>query len=231
MIEFIFLDLDDTLLDFHASEAWAIRKALSSLHGCSVDEDVIRRYSEINEAQWKRLERGELTIPEVRLVRFEILFSELGWSYSPMEAQETYEAFLCDGHDTVDGAIGLLERLYGKYALYIASNGTSYMQKKRISDAGMTKYFADVFISEEMGAPKPSQAFFDACFARIPRFDPAKAIILGDSLTSDIKGGLGAKIKTCLFNPQKKAGRADIVPDFEIASLDAFCDVLEVLRH
>lgn len=227
MIDFVFLDLDDTLLDFRAGEACAIRRALSELRGAAVDEAVIRRYSEINDAQWKRLERGELTIPEVRLVRFEILFAELGWSCSPDDAQATYERYLCDGHDTVRGAEALLDALYGKYALYIASNGTSYMQKKRIADAGLSHYFKDVFISEEMGAPKPKRAFFDACFARIPHFDPARAIILGDSLTSDIAGGKGAGIRTCLYNPYRKPGRADIVPDFEIDRLDAFCDVLD----
>jgi len=230
MIEFVFLDLDDTILDFHRSEAEAIRRTLAEVSGEMPSDGVIQRYSEINDAQWKRLERGELTIPEVRLVRFEILFGELGWDVDPMTAHETYERFLCDGHDTVDGALPMLERLFGAYSLYIASNGTPYMQKKRIADAGIGHFFKEIFISGELGAVKPQRAFFDACAARIPQFDPARAIILGDSLTSDILGGKNAGMRTCWFNPHGKAARADIVPDFEIARPDAFFDVLARLR-
>lgn len=231
MIKFIFLDLDDTLLDFHRSEAEAIRKTLAAVSGEIPSDDVIQRYSEINDAQWKRLERGELTIPEVRLVRFEILFDELGWSVDPVTAHETYERFLCDGHHMMDGAFAMLERLYGLYPLYIASNGTPYMQKKRIADAGIAHFFKDIFISGELGAVKPQKAFFDACFARAPQLDPKEGIIFGDSLTSDIRGGQVAGMRTCWFNPSKKAGRDDIIPDFEIETHEAFFAVLDALSE
>ena len=170
MIECIFLDLDDTLLDFHRTEEVAIRQTLCELLGEEPSDEVVRRYSEINDAQWKRLERGELTIPEVRLTRFEILFHELGRGGAPYAAQSLYDGFLNEGHDLIEGAVAFLERLYPRYPLYLASNGSSQMQRRRISAAGIDRFFKDIFISAELEAVKPQRAFFDACFAKIPPY-------------------------------------------------------------
>ena len=218
------------MLDFHRTEEVAIRQTLCELLGEEPSDEVVRRYSEINDAQWKRLERGELTIPEVRLTRFEILFHELGRGGAPYAAQSLYDGFLNEGHDLIEGAVAFLERLYPRYPLYLASNGSSQMQRRRISAAGIDRFFKDIFISAELEAVKPQRAFFDACFAKIPQFDPQRSILLGDSLTSDIRGGNDAGMHTCWFNPHKKVGREDIVPEFEVATYDAFFDVLDALR-
>ena len=231
MIKFVFLDLDDTILDFHRSEANAIRRTLRALSGQEPSYATVKRYSEINDAQWKRLELGELTAEEVKLVRFALLFRELGWELSPTAARDTYEEFLSEGHDVFDGAMAFLERLSERYPLYLASNGAPMMQRRRIADAGIDCFFREIFISGELGAVKPQRAFFDACFARIPQFAPQEGIILGDSLTSDIQGGRDAGMHTCRFNPQRIPGCADIVPEFEIAHYDAFFEILDSLQH
>ena len=222
MIKTIFLDLDDTILDFHRAEAQAIRKTLATLLGEELTEEVVQLYSAINNAQWKRLEKGELTIEEVKLVRFALLFEQLGKGISPSMAKNIYEKNLSAGHFFIDGAPMLLQRLHKQYNLYLASNGDVNVQNSRIASSGISRFFKGIFISQLMGAPKPQPAFFDACFRSIEGFDPKSAIILGDSLTSDILGGINAGILTCWFNPHGKPCTGPVEPHYQISSLDEF---------
>ncbi len=226
MIRDILLDLDDTILDFHAAEAVAIRKTLSSL-GVEPTEEVVSLYSRINAGQWERLERGEATRDEVKEVRFAILFSELGASASPGEAKVLYEYNLSIGHYFIPGAEELLKTLSEKYTLYLASNGTLFTQRSRIESAGIARYFRKIFLSEMVGAVKPQRAFFDACFAKMPGAIPETTVILGDSLSSDIQGGIHAGIRTCWFNPHNKPLTKGLLPDAEIHALAEFPAVLE----
>jgi 2-haloacid dehalogenase len=129
----------------------------------------------------------------------------------------------------IDGAWAFLETLSSRYSLYIASNGDTYVQKRRIAESGIAHFFREIFISGELGAVKPKRAFFDACFEKIPNFDPLRAIILGDSLTSDVAGGKNAGITACWFNPQKKPLGDGTRPDFEVASYEEFYALLERL--
>lgn len=215
----VLLDLDDTLLDFHKAEHIAISKTFS-FFGIVPEEALIRRYSEINAAQWKRLERGEIGREQVLVGRFRILFDELGLDCSDWEAKRTYENFLSQGHYFIPGAEALLEALHGEYRLFICSNGTAVVQEGRLKSAGIGPYFEEIFISEEIGYNKPSAEFFTRCFEKIPDFCRERTVIIGDSLTSDILGGINAGIKTCWFNPQGRTGRADILPDYVISQLE-----------
>ena len=214
----VLLDIDDTLLDFHKAEAVALSRTLSEL-GIELKGETLARYSDINRQQWELLEEGKLSREQVLLRRFELLFRELGADCDAAWARDRYEGLLCIGHWFVPGAEALLRSLHGRYGLYIVSNGTGAVQSARIESAGIGPYFRDIFISEDLGADKPSAEFFRRCFARAPEIDPARCLILGDSLTSDIRGGINAGIRTCWFNPLGKPGRADIVPDFTIQAL------------
>lgn len=226
MIKHVLLDIDDTILDFKKAEAIAIRKTFQHI-GIPVDDALIKRYSEINQLQWERLERGELTREQVLVERFDILFEELGVNAPSEMAQATYEYLLGIGHYFIDGAEEMLKSLYGKYELYVVSNGTANVQDRRMRSADIVKYFKGIFISERVGFNKPSKEFFDAAFAEMDGFDPACAILVGDSLTSDILGGKNAGIKTCWYNPKGKPPRADIVPDYEIKNLSELPELLE----
>ena len=228
MIKYVFLDLDDTVLDFHMAEAVALRKTMTHF-GVTPTDARVARYSEINDAQWKKLETGELTRAEVKLRRFEIFFAELGVDCDAEAARQYYEAALGVGHYFMEGAEELLEALCGKYRLYIVSNGTTSVQNGRIASADIARYFDGIFLSEAIGYVKPQREFFDACFAKIPQFDSEQAIILGDSLTSDILGGIRAGIRTCWYNPKGARRRDDIVPDFEIGALAEFPTLLQGL--
>jgi len=214
----VLLDIDDTLLDFHKAEALALAKALREMQVDPAPE-TIARYSQINKQQWELLEEGLLTRKQVLLRRFEILFQELGLVRSAEKTRDLYERNLSIGHYFMPGAEKLLDDLCGSYALYIVSNGTGSVQAGRIASAGIGRYFEKIFISEEIGYEKPTAAFFERCFAQIPGFDRERALIVGDSLSSDIRGGINAGIMTCWYNPGNKAPRQDITPDFIIHDL------------
>ena len=228
MLKTIFFDLDDTLLDFSRAEAEALRRAFRRF---DIDPapDVLERYHVINREQWELLEEGVLTRARVLTRRFDLLFEELGVRRSSQEICDCYESLLAEGHWFVPGAPELLAELAPWYDLYLASNGAAAVQWSRLNSAGIGPYFKNIFISEELGADKPSPAFFAAAFAAVPDFDPASALMVGDSLTSDIRGGRNAGIRTCWFNPQGKPARPDIAPDHTIRALSELPDLLNTL--
>ena len=226
MIETIFFDLDDTILDFHKAEALALSGTLQQL-GITPTQERIALYSRINAAQWRRLEAGEITRPEVLTTRFRIFFREIGEERSCEETQAIYESRLSQGHYFIDGAIDVLEALFQRCSLYLVSNGNLRVQEGRLKSAAISHYFQDIFISEQLGADKPSRLFFDRCFAQIPNFNPVTALIVGDSLTSDIQGGINADIRTCWFNPNRKPVHPTIKPDYEIFQLRELISLIE----
>ena len=227
MIKTVFLDLDDTLLDFHRSEAVAISETLSGF-GIEPTEAVKKRYSEINRSVWEQLELGKMTREEILVRRFELLFEELGANVDGMEARRRYEWNLGSSYFYMDGAEALLDEISEKYDLYLMSNGTAAVQDRRIAASGIAKHFKGIFISERIGYNKPSREFFDRCFAKIPDFKKEESIIVGDSLSSDIQGGINASILTCHYNSrgEKKEG---IIPDYTIKSLEELPALLESL--
>lgn len=229
MIKFIFLDLDDTILDFHRSEAVALKKTLQSLNVDPGDE-VVARYSAINRAHWQALERKELTREQVLTGRFRQLFEEVGMNVSATVAQNLYEKNLSESHFFIDGAPRLLMTLSRNYQLYIASNGTTMVQTSRIASSGIGRYFKGIFLSQELGADKPQIEFFERATGQIDGYHPSQAIILGDSITSDMQGGINAGMHTCWFNPHKR-DRGNITPEFEITDLSQFDAVLQKLNE
>lgn len=225
MIRNILLDLDDTLLDFGVAEHAALMRTFEDF-GIPADEAVMRRYSQINSNCWRRLERGEISRSEVLIGRFRALFAEMALPGRAEEVNARYEEYLAREHAFVPGAPALLEALYGKYRLYIVSNGTAKIQYSRIAGADIGKYFDGIFISEEIGYDKPDRAFFSYCFSQIPDFSREESVIVGDSLTSDMLGGRNAGVRTVWFNPAKKRDEIGATPDFEIQAPRQLLDIL-----
>ena len=228
MIEFLFLDLDDTILDFHQAERVAVSKTFKEF-GIEPTEALLHRYHLINKECWEKLERKELTRAQVVSGRFAQPFQELGVVGDAEECAKLYAANLGIGHYFLPGAEEALKILSQKYRLFMASNGNLSVQRGRLQSANISHYFEDIFISQEMGADKPSIEYFDRCFARIKDFDREKTMIVGDSLTSDILGGNNAGIATCWVNPQHKPRRSDIRVDHEIESITQLSALLEGL--
>ena len=228
MIEFLFLDLDDTILDFHKAERIALSKTIREF-GVEPTEEVLSRYHVINKWHWEQLELGKMTRAEVLTGRFKMLFEELGLAVDPVKMQAGYEKNLSIGHYFLPGAEETVEYLSKRYKLYLASNGTAVVQKGRMTSANLYRFFQKSFVSEEIGHNKPSLAYFEAAFAQIPNFDKSKALMVGDSLSSDIKGGINAGIRTCWVNPSHAQARPDIQPDYEIEALHQLPKLLEEL--
>ena len=222
----LLFDLDDTILDFRTAERTSIRRTFEAF-SIPADEAVLRRYSEINVGCWQRLERGTMTREEVLVGRFELLFRELGIAASARAVQDHYEALLESGHYFVPGAPELLEELYPRYELYLISNGNLRTQEGRLKSAGISPFFKGIFISEVIGVNKPAKAIFDACFTAIPGFRREDALIVGDSLSSDILGGINAGVRTCWFNPDGMPLSGSVRPDYEIHALGELPALLE----
>ena len=229
MFEFLFLDLDDTILDFKKAERIAISKTIGD-YGLEPTEEVLHRYHLINKWHWEQMELGKLTRPEVLQNRFEALFAEFGKTVDKAACAKVYEKNLSIGHYFLPGAEETVELLSKRYRLFLTSNGTASVQKGRMTSANLYRFFEKVFVSQEIGHNKPSKAYFDGCIAQIPDYDPAKTMIVGDSLSSDIKGGINAGIATCWVNPTHAPGREDIKPDYEIEYLHQLPALLESLK-
>ena len=204
MIDTVLFDLDNTLLDFNKAEKMAVERTLREM-GVSPDERMLKRYSELNLAQWHLLEQGKITRVQVKVQRYVNLFREYH----------------------IEGDPELLKHLSEKYRLYMVTNGTLSVQKGRIKSAGMRPYFKDIFISEEIGYDKPGKAYFDYCFSRISNFHRENTVIIGDSLTSDIQGGKNAGIRTIWYNPHRNQNTSAVQPDYEVNELSAIEDLLE----
>ena len=227
MIEFLLLDLDDTILDFHKAERIALSKTIREF-GVEPTEEVLNRYHHINKWHWEQLELGVMTRDQVLVGRFDQLFRELGMEVDAAACMRQYEQNLSVGHYFLPGAEEAVKKLHEKYRLFLVSNGTATVQHSRLTSAGLYPWFETVFVSQEIGYNKPDKAFFDRCFARIPGFSPEKALMVGDSLTSDIRGGINAGVKTVWVNPKHK-DCGSIRPDYQIEALSQLEALLEEL--
>ena len=228
MYEILLIDLDDTILDFKGAEAVAIRKTLADA-GLEPTDAVCQRYSECNDIHWKMFERGEITRQQVLVGRFQMLFDEMGVAVDVPQVAKNYAENLSLGHEFLPGAEEALMSLSSKYRLFLASNGTDWVQHRRIDDSGIAKYFENIFISQEIGANKPARIFFERSFAKIPGFDPAKAMMIGDSLTSDIVGGQNVGVTTCWVNARGKTCHLEKAPDYEIQGIWQLEELLETI--
>lgn len=228
MFEILFIDLDDTILDFKMQEDAAITKTLRAA-GIDPTPEVCERYSQINKEHWKRMEKGEIDRNQVLYGRFEVLFAELGVNADAKATALAYMENLSEGHYFLPGAEEALEKLSKKYRLFIASNGTASVQRRRMDSADLYRFFEDIFVSQEIGAEKPNAEFFEGAFARIPGFDRSKAMIVGDRISSDIMGGNNAGIATCWVNAAGETHDPAVRVDYEIKSLAELPELLEKL--
>ena len=199
----LLFDADDTLLDFGKSEFEAVRDCLIA-RGLPSEDEIIERYSEINQRHWKMLERGEITRERLYVERFAAFCREMGFACDAQKFSVDYLAALSTKSYLLDGALDMCRELSKTHRMFIVTNGNATVQHGRFDPSPIARYFIRSFISEEMGSAKPAVEFFDKVFAAIPDFEPSKALIIGDSLTSDIQGGINAGIDTCWYNPKRK---------------------------
>ena len=214
----LLLDADDTLFDFAKCERAALQNTLLDA-GLPFTQAIYEAYSTINLSFWKMLERGEIDRASLRIKRFETLAARAGLSYDAETINQRYTEALAEQSILIEGARAFVEEAARRYRLYVVTNGMAYTQRKRFAASGLAPYINDVFISEKMGAAKPNKAFFRNVFGAIPAFDPAKTLMIGDSLSSDIAGGSNAGIDTCWFNPAGAVNHTPWQPVYEVRTL------------
>lgn len=195
-------DVDGTLLDFEAAESAAVKRLFGEFGLGVCTDEMVRRYSVLNLGYWQRLERGEITKDRVLVERFAEFFAGEGIDPALAGAfNQRYQTALGDTIVFRDESLALVRSLRGRVKQYVVSNGTVVAQTKKLRRSGLGEAMDGVFLSEEIGVEKPNRGFFDAVFARIDEKDPDRILIVGDSLTSDIQGGMNAGIHTAWYHP------------------------------
>lgn len=224
--EFLLFDADHTLFDFKTGEYYALKEALDCFNLPSTT-DVIERYSDINVKYWKMLERGEIDKKSLMLARFVEFAREYGFEDRAQALSDLYMSNLSHQAQLFEGALEMIDELSKKYRLFIITNGVKSTQDGRFGISPITKYFEKIFISEVIGFEKPHREFFDAVEQSIDGYCREKAIVIGDSLSSDIKGAINSGIDCIWYNPHKKEA-----PDgWEITYIaNSFDDVLNILE-
>ena len=220
-------DVDGTLLDFIAAEKAAVQTLFREFGLGECTDEMVERYSRINKEYWERLERGELSKPEILVRRFADFFASEGLDASKApEFNEQYQVRLGDTVVFCDDSYELLSSLRGRVKQYAVSNGTVVAQTRKLRRSGSDRLPDGVFLSEELGYEKPATEFFDRVFAAIGEPDRERVLIVGDSLTSDITGGNRAGIRTCWYNPKGEPNLTAAHADYEIRDLHGILDII-----
>ncbi len=219
----ILIDLDRTLFDFDKTEEIALGQTFANF-GLPFDSNVLQIYRNNNEKYWKLYEQGKIPTEQIDLCRFVDTFEEMGVTADVAAVAEYYQRRLDFGFELCANARELLDALWGKFALYIVTNGAIATQKSRLAGAKVGHYFEKLFISDEIGYSKPQKEFFDYALTNIDEKDLSKILIVGDSLHTDILGGKNAGIVTCLYNPHGRP--ADSNCDYQIDDLIKLLDIV-----
>lgn len=224
--KYLLFDADDTLLDFKRSERQALTETLKR-YSIEPTDELISGYSRINDSLWKLLERGGIEKQTLRVRRFELFAEEYSLPADPHKMAVEYTDRLAEQSYIISGADALCRDLTAAgFRLFVITNGIKSIQTKRMSASPIQRYIERSFISEDVGHEKPSAAFFEHVERSIPDFDRSAALVIGDSLTSDIAGGIGVGIDTCWYDPTHKALPDNIKPTYVIHDL---CELYGIL--
>lgn len=217
--EIILWDVDQTLLDFNRSQEYALCYSFEQF-GKKADKTVISLYSDINTSYWKRFELGEITKADLLTGRFATLFGQLGMEDVDVEKfQSVYQEALGSVFYFQDNSKELCKKLKGKVRQYALTNGVTRTQQNKLRLSGLDQILDGIFISEEIGYPKPERRYFEKCFGQIPDFKRQKALMVGDSLSSDMQGGNNAGVACCWYNPGGLENHTKLKIDYEIKNL------------
>ncbi len=215
-------DLDQTLLDFHASEYKALGIVLES-NGLSFSDEIYQAFKAYNKSLWLDLEKGTITRPELFTKRFRFIFEQCegdATNLDPLKINDDFIQTMSVNGVLMDGALEFLRRVKESIPdsrIYIASNGATINAKGRIASTGLDKYIEYLFISEDMGVTKPDAEFFDICLNRIAE-PGTSCIMIGDSLTSDMMGAKNASIDSVWFMPSGNVEQSMIEYDINYAA-------------
>ena len=220
----LLFDADNTLFDYDTAEQVALKKAFEQFD-TACENGCHQRYREINAALFRELEQGRITSRQLRIERFRRLFDEFGIALDISAFSASYLRYLADNASLIDGAREIVRSLFVHYDMLIVTDGLAEVQRSRFENCAIKEFFADILISEEIGATKPDPAFFDHVFDVIGRPAKEQVLIIGDSLTADMAGGGNYGIATCWYNPRRQNNEYHVKVDYEIADLKELADI------
>ena len=230
MIQTILWDIDGTILNFHRSAENSLKNTFKKFGYGEITDELLHMYEEINDVYWCKLEKGEITKEILLVERFVEFFTKIGVETTRVvEFNQAYLNGLLDTVVFMPEAYETVKKLHPEYKQYIVTNGVKKLQRKKIAKAHIEEFFDGIFISDEIGYEKPHIEFFNYVFDRIPTKNPDEVIIIGDSLTSDIAGGIRAGIHTCWYHPSNEENHSDVKPEFTVTSHLAFQEILKQL--
>lgn len=223
----IIFDADDTLFDFKRSERDALKNAMIHFNIEYNEDDHLKIYQEVNQDVWTEFEKGMITQEELKTERFKRLSDRLEIQLDAVKFAELYMKYLSYGSFLYEETIPLVKNLYENYRLAIITNGLRDVQNNRIRKSTIAEYFDDIVISEEVKVSKPDPKIFEIALDHLKHTDKSNVLMVGDSLSSDIQGGLNFGIDTCWFNPDRKVNNTAVQPKYEISSLMELRDILD----
>ena len=228
MIKVILWDIDGTLLNFEEAEKHAIRACFAQFGLGECTDHMLADYSAINRVYWQKLERGEMSKPDILIGRFATFFEKYGLDISCAPAfNAQYQIALGDTVCFNPNGLEVVTALQGKVKQYAVTNGTKVAQQRKLERSGLNRLLDGVFISEDLGIEKPGIGFFQRVWEQIGQFDPYEVMIVGDSLTSDIQGGNNAGILCCWFNPEGKENATNLRIDYEVKDLTQILSIFQ----
>lgn len=226
--DLIIFDADETLYDFKKSEKTALESTMCDFNLDYDEEYHLEIYKEINSAVWKELEKGLITQKELNVLRFQRMLERLGKELDAVDVANNYIKHLSHASFLYEESLDLVKNLSKLYRLAIVSNGLKEVQDRRLRKSPISGYFEAIIISEEVGLAKPDPAIFELLFDQISFKDKRRALIVGDSLSSDIQGGLRFGIDTCWYHAGSAANGTEISPTYEIERLEELYQILSV---
>ncbi|WP_143316134.1 YjjG family noncanonical pyrimidine nucleotidase [Clostridium sp. HBUAS56017] len=223
----ILFDADETLFDFRRSEKEAFKNTMLEF-GLEYNESHhLKIYHEINTAIWKEFEDGRITQDKLKVERFKRLSDKLNIKFDEVKFAEIYMKHLSNASFLFAESMKLIEGLYKKYKLAIVTNGLKSVQDNRIKKSPISKYFQCITVSEEVKVSKPDSKIFEITLDNLNYTDKNKVLMVGDSLNSDIQGGINFNIDTCWYNPNKNINRTRFKPTYEISNLMKLNNILK----
>ena len=221
----LLFDLDGTLFDFDAGETYAFCKVCDYFH-IPFSEETLALYQDINLSYWKAYERGEITTAALSVARFRDFLAAVDRDGDASTMNRLYQEHLGEDCTPIPDALRVCHILHEKgYSISIITNGRSATQHSRLSRSELTPMISELFISEELGCQKPKKDFFDAVFKKL-QIPISQALVIGDSLTSDISGGIQYGIDTCWFNSKGIINTMSQAPTYEIRQLNELLSIL-----
>lgn len=219
IFELLLFDIDGTLFDYNKSEKSALSDTYNRFEIAESLETFLTLYKEENSRIWREFENNQISAEELKAERFKRLFERIKININPRRFSEEYLDNLSQKTFLIDGAEELLKTLHKDFILVLITNGLTQVQKRRLSLSNLEKYFQSVIISEEVGSAKPDNGIFDAALDSVNHTNKKSTIIIGDSLNSDILGGINYGISTCWYNPTLLDIPENIKPDYIIKNL------------